>query len=314
METSQSLLLLQKIVVLLIMILMGYFSVKTGKLKSSDSKVLSTLSFEWIIPCSLIGAFQTDFAPEKAASFLFACAAALVSILLFMLAARILKKPLRLNSAEEGSLAFSNSAGIAAPLCAGVFGSASLFYCAAHMGLQNIAIMIGLPLIMNGGSKVNIRKMLLNRNIVSIFVGLLLFFTGIKLPDIISTAVSAVGSMLSPISMLMIGMLVGSADFKAILSDKKTYLITFGRLLAFPLLFILLIRLSGICRVVSYAREVLKYTIIASSAPCAALVMQMSALYLPEEQAQEAGTINIASSLFCIVTMPLILSLYEWIV
>ena len=314
MEISQSLLLLRKIAVLLIMILMGFISVKTGKLKSEDSRVLSNLSFDWIIPCSLLGAFQTEYAPDKAASFLFACGAALFSILLYMLAARLLRKPLKLNSAEEGSMIFSNSAGVGAPLCAGVFGAGSLFYVAAHMGLQNAAIMIALPLMMNRDAKISVKKLLLNRNIISIVIGLILFFTGTKLPDILGSAVSTVGGMLSPVSMFMIGMLVGAADFKAILRDKRTYFVTFARLLVFPLLYTVIVRISGICNALAYAREVCKYILIASCAPCAALVMQMSSLYLSPQEAQEAGTLNIASSLLCILTMPLVLTLYELIV
>lgn len=314
MQTSQSLMLLEKIGVLLIMILMGFLSVKSGKLKSEDCRVLSNLSFEWIIPCSLINAFQTEYAPDKAASFLFACGAAAFSILLYMGAARLLRKPLGLNCAEEGSMIFSNSAGVGAPLCAGVFGSASLFYVASHMGLQNLAIMIVLPLMMNRDAKPDLKKLLLNRNILSIAAGLILFFTNTRLPDFLASPVSIVGGMLSPVSMFMIGMLVGTADFKAILRDKRTYFVAFGRLLAFPLLYTVIVRFSGICGAVPYAREVCKYILIASSAPCAALVMQMSSLYRPEKEAQEAGTLNIASSLLCILTMPLVLALYEWIV
>ena len=314
MEASQSLLLLEKIAVLLIMILMGFVSVKTGKLKSEDSRVLSSLSFEWIIPCSLLGAFQTEYAPDKAASFLFACAAALFSIFLYMLAARLLRKPLKLNSAEESSMIFSNSAGVGAPLCAGVFGGGSLFYVAAHMGLQNVVIMIALPLMMNRGAKISLKKLLVNKCIIAIVIGLVLFFTGTKLPGILGSAVSAVGSMLSPISMFMIGMLVGAADFKAILCDKRTYFVTFARLLAFPLLYTVIVRISGICGAFPYARDVCKYILVVSSAPCAALVMQMSSLYLSEQEAQEAGTLNIASSLLCVLTMPVVLALYEMIV
>lgn len=314
MGTSQSLLLLGRIATLLIMILMGFISVKTGRLKSEDSRVLSNLSFEWIIPCSLISAFQTEYAADKAASFLFACGAAAFSILLYMLAARLLRRPLKLNCAEEGSMIFSNSAGVGAPLCAGVFGSGSLFFVAAHMGLQNLAIMLTLPLMMNRGAKADLKKLLLNRNIISIVIGLGLFFSGIKLPEVLSSAISTVGGMLSPVSMFMIGMLVGTADFKAILRDKRTYFVTFARLLAFPLLYTVLVRISGICGTVFYARDVCKYILVASSAPCAALVMQMSSLYRPEKEAQEAGTLNIASSLLCVVTMPLVLALYEWIV
>lgn len=313
MEISQSLLLLQKILVLLIMIIMGFVTVKTGKLKSTDSVVLSNLCFDWVIPCSLINSFQTDYDSEKAMSFLFACGAAVFSILFFIGLTRLIQKPLKLNVAEQGSVIFSNSAGIAAPLIASVYGSAALFYCAAHMGFQNLFIFLYLPMIMSREAKINWKSILLNRNVLSIFIGLTLFFTGFKLPGALGTAVSTVGSMLSPVSMLMIGMLMGGVDFKGVLRQGRLYVVCLGRLLVYPMVFMLVIKLSGIIHALPYAREVLKYVVIATSAPAAALVTQMSAKYREPEEAQEAGSLNVITSLLCIVTMPLILWIYEMI-
>lgn len=314
MENSQSVLLLLKILVMLIMIVMGFLSVRSGRVKSSDSKVISGLCFDWVVPCSLINSFQTAYDPEKAMSFLFACGASVFSFFLYILITRAVQKPLKLNPVEQGSAIFSNSAGVAAPLIVSVYGAGALFYCAAHMGFQNLFIFLYLPLIMSGAAKTDWKKILLNRNVFSIFIGLILFFTGYKLPGALGTAVSTVGSMLSPMSMLMIGMLMGGVDFRAILKERRTYLVTFARLLGYPLVFMLIVKLSGIVNVLPYAREVLKYVVIASSAPCAALVTQMATEYRSREEAAEAGSLNVASSLLCIVTMPLLLWVYEmWI-
>lgn len=310
---SQSLLLLQKILVMLIMIIMGFLTVKSKKLKSTDSKVISNLCFDWVIPCSLLNAFQADYDPEKAASFLFACGAAIFSISMCIIVTRLIKKPLGLNPAEEGSVIFSNSAGIAAPLIASVYGSEALFYAAAHMGFQNLFIFVYLPMIMSRDAKTDWKKILLSRNVFSILVGLTFFFTGFRLPGALGTAVKTVGGMLSPMSMFMIGMLMGGVDFKAVLKERRVWFVNTGRLVVYPLLFMLIVKVSGILNALPYAREVLKYTMIATSAPCAALVTQMSALYRPEKEAQEAGSVNVASSLLCVLTMPLLLWVYEMV-
>ena len=308
---EQSILLLKKIVVLLIMILMGYISVRRGKLRSEDSKVLSSLCFDWVIPCSLFGAFQTEYDPEKSTAFLVAAGAALFSVFLFILVTRAVQKPLKLNKAEQGSVIFTNSAGVAAPLCVALFGSESLFYCAPHLLLQNVVICIYLPYIMSRDEKTNPLKLVLNRNTLAVFLGLAVYFTGIRLPSILTDSVKTVGNTLSPVTMFMIGMLMGGVDLKAILRNRRTYLVLAGRLLVLPALFILCIRLSGLCQTLSYGRDMFRCVLVQSAAPCAALVTQMSARYLPAEEAQEAGSLNIATSLLSVITMPLILYLFE---
>lgn len=308
-----SILLLKKIIVLLIMILMGFFTVKSGKVKSSDSVVVSNLCFDWVIPCSLINAFQTPYNAEKAKSFLFACGAAVFCIILFIVITRLIQRPLKFNKAEQGTAIFSNSAGIGAPLISSVLGPEALFYCAAHMGFQNFFIFTYLPFIMSKNAKADWKKILLNRNVLSIFVGLALFFTGFQLPEILSTAVKTIGGLLSPLSMLMIGMLMGGVDFKKVLREKRLYLVCFARLIIYPLIFMLIIRLSGINAVIPYAREVLLIVLIAASAPAAALVTQLSTLYLTEAEAQEAGSLNVMTTLFCVLTMPLIVWIYQMV-
>lgn len=63
---SFSLILLKKTATFALMILMGFFSVKSGRLQSEDSRVVSQLCFDWVIPLSLINAFLIEYTPETA--------------------------------------------------------------------------------------------------------------------------------------------------------------------------------------------------------------------------------------------------------
>lgn len=311
MDTSLSLILLKKILILFIMVLMGFITVKKGRLKSSDSYILSRLSFDWIIPCSLIACFQVDYETEKMQAFLFACLVAFLSIILYILLTRLIQKPLKLNVAEQGTVIFANSAGVGAPVVSAVLGSEQLFFVSAHMGLQNIAIIIYLSIIMNKDAKINWRSVFLNRNIFCIAAGLFMFFTGFRLPDFISSAVSTVGNMLSPVSMFMIGMLMGGVDFKEVFRNRRTYLVSALRLLIYPMIFILTAKLSGAVDMFPYAKDVILVILICSAAPAAALVTQMAGLYCTGAVAQDASTLNVITTLFCIISMPLLVFLYQ---
>ena len=306
-----SLLLLEKIGVMLIMVAMGFISVKRGKLKSTDSTVLSRLTFDWIIPCSLIAAFQRDYEPEKMQAFLFACGASIFSILLYIVITRLIHKPLKLNPAEQGSMIFSNSAGLGAPLVAAVLGSDEIFFSAAHMGLQNISIFFVLPLLMSRDAKVSWKKLFLNKNTVSITIGLVLFLTQTRLPGFVGTAVSTVGGLLSPVSMFMIGMIMGGVKLGELLREKRIYLVAAARLLIYPMIFILIIKFSGIINMLSYARDVLLVVLIGSCASVATLVTQFATEYRGQKEAADAGSINVLCTILCVFTMPLLVLIYQ---
>ena len=88
------------------------------------------------------------------------------------------------------------------------------------------------------------KKIVLNLNIISIFVGILLFFTGIRLPALVNNTLHSVGSMVGPASMIVTGMLFAGMDFRQIFANKRIYFVTFLRLIAVPLMALVLLKLS----------------------------------------------------------------------
>lgn len=52
---------------------------------------------------------------------------------------------------------------------------------------------------------------------ISIAIGAILFFTRIRLPELITNTISSVGNMIGPASMIVTGMLFAGMDLKAIL-------------------------------------------------------------------------------------------------
>ena len=71
-----AMLILNQMLKLFLMLLLGWLVVKTKLLKSSDSKVLSTIAVYLVTPCVIINAFQIDSTPDAAKGLLLAFAAA----------------------------------------------------------------------------------------------------------------------------------------------------------------------------------------------------------------------------------------------
>ena len=74
----------------------------------------------------------------------------------------------------------------------------------------------------------------------------MLFMLQLQLPNLIVETFSKVGSMMGPLAMIVIGMLIGDMDLKSVFVEKRTYLISFFRLIVFPLLMVLIFKFTGL--------------------------------------------------------------------
>ena len=143
----------------------------------------------------------------------------------------------------------------------------------------------------------------------AMFAGALLFVSGLHFPEVPRLAVHAVGSMIGPLCMIVTGMLIGSVNLRRILAYKKLPLIVALRLLVLPLLTLLLFRASGLASWTADGSTILLISFLAAAAPCASTVTQMSHLY--GHNGEYASLINVVSTLLCVITMPVMVFLFQ---
>ena len=110
-----SILLSQQIIELFLMILMGYTIVKTGIVKSEDSKVISKIVLYLIIPCVIIDAFQVDYTPQTVNGLLIALAASVFLQIILLILVTFIGKLLHMNEVEIASVYYSNSGNLIVP-------------------------------------------------------------------------------------------------------------------------------------------------------------------------------------------------------
>ena len=155
----------------------------------------------------------------------------------------------------------------------------------------------------------DIKKIFLNVNVIAIMIGILLFLSQFQLPALVVTTFDKVGSMIGPLAMIVIGMLIGEMNFKDIFSEKRTYLICLMRLIVYPLITVLVFRLTGLSTISSDANQIFLITILAASAPAAATITQFAQLY--NKHPGYASIMNVMSVIFSIISMPLMVMLYQ---
>ena len=335
--------LVSKILSLLVLLGAGVVLVRTKLLKKEDSVTLSKISVFLLSPCVIVSSFSMQVDGQAGHNLLLCFFYAILANFLFLFLGTFLKRPLHLSPVEEMSLEYTNCGNFVLPIVAGVLGEEYLLYVSAYITVYNLLVWThGIHLFQerdknspeacshkdyfkevcskedyckaghskeeysNGEHKANaLFKILFNPNILAILFGVFLFFTKISLPAPLSLAISDLGKMIGPISMLITGIVLGTMSFKKILSYRRIYMITAFRLLLFPSIYLLLI--SILSRIEGFLDNPVLFlvTFLSAMAPSAANVSQFAILYGKEEE--YASCINIFTTLCTILSMPMLL-------
>ncbi|MBS6681040.1 MAG: AEC family transporter, partial [Roseburia sp.] len=153
------------------------------------------------------------------------------------------------------------------------------------------------------------KKIVLNINMISIAVGVVLFFTRIRLPEVIDNTIGAVGNMIGPASMIVTGMLFAGMNLKQIFANKRVYFVPFLRMLVVPLIALVLIKGSRLADLSADAPKIMLIVFLAVITPSASTVTQMCQVY--GNDSQYASAINVVTTLSAIITMPVMVLLFE---
>lgn len=303
--------LVQKIISLFLILFLGLVMVKTGLIKAQESKVLSVLSVYLIMPCVIVTAFQINYTREVRNGLLLAVGAAVAVHLILIALAWGLKGCLKLDAVEQVSLVYSNAGNLIIPLVSAILGSEWVIYSSAYVSVQLILLWTHGQAVLCGERRPHWSKMFTNINMIAIYIGVVLFLTGVRFPWPVQDAAESVGAMLGPAAMLLTGMLIGNMRLKQILSYRRVWLVALLRLLVCPGLVLALIWASGAKGLIPGASGVLLVVLLASITPSASTITQMAQLY--GKDADYAGVINMVTTLLCIFTMPCMVALYQMI-
>lgn len=301
--------LVNKIISLALIMAMGCLVVKLKILRAEDSKVISTLGLYLVMPCVILSAFQVDYSPEVKDGFLLALAAAAAIHMLLVVLTWVLKKLLKLDPVEHVSAMYSNAGNLIFPLVTAILGKDWLIFSSAFCIVQLVLMWSHAKSIICGDKGFQLKKILGNVNMISILIGALLFFSRLRLPALLMDTVDTLGGMIGPISMLCTGMLIGRMDLKKLLRYRRVWLIVALRLILLPLIILPLLKLTAVSVNIANADKVLLVTLLAVCGPAATTITQLSQVH--GRDAQYASAINVFSTLLCILTIPLMVLLYQ---
>ncbi len=309
-----SLVLAEKILSLFIIMAMGFALVRSGLMKPELSRGVSLANLYVITPCMIISSFQVTMTSEVVRGFLLAFLAGVIIHALYLALGWLGHKlPFpRFDAVEQASAIYSNAGNLVIPLVVMTLGQDMVIYCTAFVVIQTFLMWSHAKALLRGGFSrggIDWRQILLSVNMIAIYVGVVLFVTGIRLPGPLADAVSQVGNMIGPSSMLVTGMIMGGLRLGDLRHFRRLPIVVIARLVAFPLAALAILRLTPLCALAPNGTSVLLITLLGASAPSASTINQMAQIY--DRDAGYASAINVATILCCIVTMPLMVALYQ---
>lgn len=303
-----SVLLLQQILQLFIMIFFGFLLVKSHTLTTDDSKIISMIVLFVASPCAILTSFAIEFTPDKLIGLGLSFLGALIVHLIYIPLTQFLGKIFGLAPIEKATVIYSNSGNLIIPLVGAILGNEWVLYTSGYMVIQTILLWTHAKSLVCNERNYDLKKIILNINVIAIILGICMFLFQIKPPALILSTFSTVGGMLGPLAMIVIGMLIGEMNFKNIFSEKRTYLIALMRLIIYPIIIIAVFKLSGLTMLTNDAGQIFLITILAASAPAAATITQFAQLY--NKHPGYASVMNIMTVIFSAVTMPLMVIIY----
>ena len=302
--------LAEKIAGLSIIILIGFLFVRLHVMRLEDSGPLNQFALLVLTPCAMLNAFQFEFSSEKLAGIGICLLAILIVMLLFGVLTALLRKPLKLSIVDQTNLIYMNAGKFMLPVVAAAMGGEWVIYLSPCILVSNVLMFTHAKAIISGENRFRLSMLTKNVVLIATVLGFAMFLRRLHLPGIIGQTVSTFGSMMGPVYMFTIGMILGSADLKAVFLNRRVWIVTAGRLLVYPAAAILIFRLFGMFRLYPQAKEVLTVVALTAGAPAAVMITQFTQMYRSAEEAQYSSAINIMSTILCLFTMPLIAALY----
>ena len=220
-------LVLQQILVIFCYVAVGVGAGKLGIIDPNQRKFLTKLCSGLILPFTILSAASMEVGAEGFRNLGMAMGVMLLSMGGAMAASLFLLRAFhaegKLRAAVTSLITFPNCTFLGLPLCQALFGEIAVLYnCAALIVFNVLFFTIQLPLFTGG--KISL-KAIFTVPTVATFVLLAMLALGIHWPAPVQTVVSSIGSMITPLSLIIIGVMLSENDLMAIFREKAVYLV-----------------------------------------------------------------------------------------
>jgi hypothetical protein len=305
--------IISQIIILAIVVLIGAIAARFKVITHESKDMLSKVIFNISLPLMLFTNFlQLDATPRLLANSLIVLTISGVVLLFMLLAGWLTTRLFGINGREaavfKAHSMFGNIIFLGFPLIYSLYGSEGLLYASMFQLMSNIIMWTVGVIVLTYGNGVSWKKSILkvfNINTLATVIGFVFFMFSIKLPDIIVTPLSALGSANTWLCMLYIGAMLALTDIGGLLKNKSLYIISLNRLIIMPAIIIGLFAIISSVIGISPDKLVSSVIILEVAMPCMASVVIMAKELGADDQIA-VGNVFV-STILSIFTLPFVL-------
>ncbi len=305
---------LNQMAFLFIFIIIGYILARFKLVQSISAAVLSKLENYVFIPALVLGTFIDNFTLEKLSTswtLIVGCFALMIVVIpMSILLVKAVSKDKYIQKIYLYGLCFSNFGFMGNAVVSTLFPEIFLEYIVFTLVLWTLIYVWGAPSLLIGDNERKTFwqriKSFLNPMFICMIIGMLIGIFKIPMPPFINSSISSTSACMSPVAMLLTGMTIAKIDIKKVIKIKSIYVVSFLRLIVFPLLFIgflLLVDLPktfAICALASLAMPLGLNTIVIPAAYGKDTTM--------------ASGMALISHLLAIITIPVIFLIFDRVI
>ena len=287
-----TLITIEKIVEMFLILFVGVIDSRVDIIDHQTNKRLSGLLLQVICPAMLFMSYQIEFRQERFLGLVLTAALGVASMVAAIVVIQFLVPDKGRANAEIERLSaiYSNCGFIGIPLINGILGSEGVFYITAYITVFNLIIWShGLALMTGSADIKTVVRQFIQPATIAIGLGIVCFLARIQVPSIVAEPMKMVGDMNTPLAMLVAGCNLAESNLLSALKRPRTYWISFLKLLAEPLLALLILAFVPVNLMVKLA------VLVASACPTCAMGTMFALQYNRDS--------NYASELFAITTL-----------
>lgn len=292
------------VISLFLIMLVGVYGSKKKIITSEINKGLTEILLKITLPLMIVSSFVFEFDESMKKNISKAFVYSFFTFIIVAFISYILLLPIK--SKKRGILqfanVFSNCGFIGFPIIESIYGQEGVIYTSIfNMFFAIFTWTYGIMIFTGKVTFKEIKKVLLNPCVIAVYLGVILMFFRIQIPTVIYSTIKTVGLMTSPLSMIIVGVILSKANIKQYLKDWTVYYGSIIKLIFIPIALYLVTIFIGDRSTVSYTM------IILSAMPAAAMTSILAESY--NNETEYASVVVFFTTLFSLFTFPIILKI-----
>ena len=290
-----------------VVLFLGFILTRKKVISDTGRRTLTDLLLKAVLPFTIISSSQYAYSDGMMRSIVAVAAGAMLYYLISLITLRLIVWKTKSADSEKRVLVttsvFANTGFVGMPIMYSLFGDGGLLLAAIYNLIYNLFFYTyGVHLLSR--RKPSVREYLNPVSVASV-LAVILFMIPWRAPSFVVNAVDLVGGMTFPLSMIIMGSTLSTINIKNLFTDKRSYVVSFLRLILFPVLMagaIILVK-----RFVPVAANTALTLILMTALPSGTMNVIYSEMF---DCAPKFCARTVTLTLVCmVVTMPVIITL-----